>query len=126
MQVKSKAPTYLYDQENISSLVNVPEMPVFGDLALLGITESELDQQCDDLFEDTPIKFYPRKGNKIDENISFYIIQYDILIPIQHIKGDLYLIGSERKNIKQNVNNDNLMVKVGGGYVKFEDHIQKF
>ena len=102
------------------------EQPAFGDLALLGITENELDEQCDDLFGDTPIKFVPRKGNQIDEKIKFYINELLITIPIVHIKGDLFLVGSERLNFKQNTNNDSLMVRVGGGYVKFDEHIMKF
>ena len=47
----------------------------------------------------------------------------DIKFPIVLIKDDLYLIGSERLNI--NMTNDSLMVRVGGGYVKFEEHITK-
>lgn len=74
----------------------------------------------------TPIKFMPRKGNKIDEKIRFYIQELNITIPIDYIKGDLYLIGSDRLNIKQNSNNDSLMVRVGGGYVKFEEHFEKY
>lgn len=71
------------------------------------------------------MKFKPRKGNKIDEKIRFYIQELDIKFPIVLIKDDLYLIGSERLNIKQNMHNDSLMVRVGGGYVKFEEHVLK-
>jgi hypothetical protein len=28
-----------------------------------GFTDEEIDQQCDELFRDTPIRFRPRKGN---------------------------------------------------------------
>jgi hypothetical protein len=75
------------------------------------------------LFSDVPIKFKARKGNKIEEKIKFYIEELDIKFPIVLIKDDLYLIGSERLNI--NMTNDSLMVRVGGGYVKFEEHITK-
>ena len=71
------------------------------------------------------MKFKARKGNKIDEKIKFYIQELMIKFPIVLIKDDLYLIGSERLNIKQNLNNDSLMVRVGGGYVKFEEHVFK-
>jgi len=84
-----------------------------------------LDKQCDDLFSDTPIKFKARKANKIEEKIKFYIQELEIKFPIVLIKDDLYLIGSERLTIKQNSNNDSLMVRVGGGYVKFEEHVLK-
>lgn len=127
IQVKSKAPLiedYLFRTD--LDQYNFDLAPAFGDLALLGITETELDQQCDDLFCDTPIKFIARKGNKIDEKVKFYIHELGITIPIAHIKGDLYLIGSDRLNIKQNTQNDNLMVRVGGGYVKFDEHMDKY
>ena len=35
----------------------------FENINQLGITESELDQQCDELFRDTPIVFEPRKDD---------------------------------------------------------------
>jgi hypothetical protein len=38
----------------------------FGDMDLLGLSEAELDQQCDDIFQDVPIKFKPRKGDALD------------------------------------------------------------
>ena len=41
----------------------------FGDEDLLGLSEAELDMQCDDLFSDTPIKFIPRKDNQLDAAI---------------------------------------------------------
>jgi len=50
----------------------------------------------------------------------------NITIPIDYIKGDLYLIGSDRLTIKQIANNDSLIVRVGGGYVKFEEHFEKY
>ena len=48
-------------------------MAAFGDPALLGISEEELDEQCDELFRETPIIFQARKGNKMDEMINLYI-----------------------------------------------------
>jgi hypothetical protein len=39
----------------------------------MGITEEELDQQCDDLFADTPIEFNPRKNDQIDQIIAKFI-----------------------------------------------------
>ena len=96
-----------------------------NELSILGITESELDKHCIDLFYQTPIRFKPRKGNKIDEKVNFYIQELDIKFPIEQIHDDLYLIGCERLNIKQNSNTESLLARVGGGYVKFEDHVLK-
>lgn len=42
----------------------------FGDEDLMGLSEAELDLQCDDLFADTPIKFRPRKDNALDAAIK--------------------------------------------------------
>lgn len=101
LKVKSKAPALMeesYTQHTYTTPVF--EQPMISELALLGITEYELDKQCDDLFTDTPIHFAPRKGNMIDSKIQFYINELGITIPIDYIKGDLYLIGSDRLNIK--------------------------
>jgi len=53
---------------------------------------------CDEIFATAPIKFRPRKGNALDERIAELIEEYDIRIPIVHIKDNLYLIGSNRLN----------------------------
>jgi len=37
------------------------DQPAFGDMDLMGISEAELDQQCDDLFLDIPVRFKARK-----------------------------------------------------------------
>lgn len=61
-----------------------------------GFTDEEIDQQCDELFRDTPIRFRPRKGNQVDQNIENIIQAYDVRIPIvQDTKNDkMYLIGT--------------------------------
>jgi len=106
LQVKSRMPVMkstpppMQSTTEYTTSVVTNEQPAFGDLALLGITEAELDEQCDDLFNDVPIKFVPRKNNKICEKIKFYIKELIITIPIVHIKSDLYLVGSERLNFK--------------------------
>lgn len=95
----------------------------FTELYQLGLTESELDQQCEDLFKETPIKFKPRKDNEMDEMIDFFIKSHEITIPILWIKDSLYLIGSSRLNVQ--LKNDQLILKVGGGYEKFDEYIPK-
>lgn len=61
------------------------EQPFYVELEKLGITELELDKQCDDLFQDIPIKFEVRKGNKMDEKINFYTQALNCKFPIVHI-----------------------------------------
>ena len=65
---------------------------------MLGISEEELDNQCDETFKDPPVVFLPRKGNKVDESIAQLIKELNITIPIVFIKAKLYLIGSQRAN----------------------------
>ena len=38
----------------------------FGDAELVGMTELELDHQCEELFKDTPIEFIARKNVALD------------------------------------------------------------
>lgn len=46
-----------------------------------------------------------------------------VTIPILHIRERLYLIGPNRMTC--DLKNDNLMVRVGGGYEKFIDYVPK-
>ena len=75
------------------------------------------------MFQEIPIKFKPRKGHEIDERLYQYTEELDITFPIVVIRNELYLVGSERLNIKLNANNNQLLVRVGGGYKNFEEHI---
>lgn len=90
---------------------------------MLGISEEELDEQCEELFKETPIMFTPRKNNRMDEMIAQYIEELDIRIPIIPIKDKLYLIGSNR--VSCSFKDDQLILRVGGGYEKFEDYVPK-
>ena len=72
------------------------QVAAFGDPDLLGISEEELDQQCDELFSQYPIRFEPRYGDPMDELIASSIYDNNFNIPIIWIKGKLYLIGSQR------------------------------
>lgn len=93
---------------------------------LLGITTDELEDQCNELFSDTPIPFVRSKEKKnelIDNLIQSCISMYNITIPIMHIKQKLYIIGSQRINL--DVKNDQLLCRVGGGYEKFHEYVPK-
>lgn len=89
-----------------------------------GFTDEEIDQQCDELFRDTPIRFKPRKGNQVDQNIENIIQAYDVRIPIvQDTKNDkMYLIGTQK--LPCNLRQDNVLVRVGGGSDKLDDYIK--
>lgn len=71
--------------------------------------EDEIDLHCDDLFQQAPIKFRARKGNRLDSGIKEIIDDYDVKIPIVHVKDNLYLIGSSRKLC--DIKGDNVMIR---------------
>jgi len=108
---------------NDNSLLPEQFGPDSSNIDLHGISEEELDQQCDELFGEAPIVFKPRKDNEIDQMIASYIQETNITIPIIWIKKDLYLIGSTRLSCE--LKRDSLMLRVGGGYEKFEEYITK-
>lgn len=93
----------------------------FGDEELMGLSEAELDLQCDDLFGDTPIKFKPRKDDALDAAIMEQIDLLGITIPVQHIKGKLYLIGSSKTTCE--LKGEQLLIRTGGGYERFDEYV---
>ena len=95
----------------------------FGELDLMGISEDEIDQQCDELFADTPIEFKPRSTNEIDQMISQLIEDLEITIPIVWIKMSQYLIGSSIFTLE--IRKDQLQMKVGTQWQNFEEHVTK-
>ena len=60
------------------------------------LTESELEEQCDELFKIAPIEFRPRKNNQIDELVANLIEDKDYVIPILNIQDNFYLVGSSK------------------------------
>ena len=118
MQIQSQHDGTILPAEHFGN-----ETAAYGDFDLLGISEEELDQQCDELFNEAPIEFKPRKDNEIDLMIVRYIREHSITIPIIWIKKDLYLIGSNRLSV--DLKRDTLMLRVGGGYEKFEEYVPK-
>jgi hypothetical protein len=85
------------------------------------MTEAELDRECDQLFEMKPIEFMPRKNNVLDMEINKLINEMNIRIPVMHIKDKLYLIGHKRLNAE--IRGNDVMLRIGGGYEKFSEHI---
>lgn len=62
----------------------------------IDISESELEDQCDELFRIAPIEFRPRKFNEIDQLIANMINEKDVVIPILNISDNFYLVGSSK------------------------------
>lgn len=50
-----------------------------------GISISEIDKQCQSLFEDTPIRFVPKSNSEIDMKIKEFIDNYNVTLPIVRI-----------------------------------------
>ena len=112
-------PVYL--DETDEDITITEQIAAFGDADLMGITEDEVDAQCDELFDTPPIKFKPRKNEVVDQLIQGYIKSLGIKVPVVWIKGNLYLIGSQRLNCELRA--DQLVVRVGGGYQLFEEYV---
>jgi len=86
-----------------------------------GISEDEIDYQCDQLFRTAPIRFKPRRGHPLDERIAQIIAEKEITIPVVHIKDNLYLIGSNRCTCE--LKQDNVIVRLGGGNERFDSYV---
>jgi len=86
-----------------------------------GISEDEIDYQCDQLFRTAPIRFKARRGHPLDERIAQIIAEKDITIPVVHIKDYLYLIGSNRCTCE--LKQDNVIVRLGGGNERFDSYV---
>lgn len=107
-----------YDQPFVSDSLEMPIM-MEDDLSSLGITEDEIDMQCDELFLQAPIEFKPKKNNEIDQILAKIIKDLNITIPIVNVKDSVYLVGSQRVNLIPK--RDSLVVKRGGGSQQFQE-----
>ena len=94
-----------------------------GEVDYNKLSEEQIDNACYELFKLRPIPFVPKKG-------EFYQLQKDIekrltamgsTIPMAYIQSSTYLVGSQRQIIQNH--GDQLIIKVGGGYFKFEEYI---
>jgi hypothetical protein len=76
-----------------------------------------------EMFGDAPLKFKPRPGQPVDDQIAQYIDEMNITIPIMWVKDTTYLIGCQRLicEIKRNC----LLLRVGGGYESFQEYVIK-
>jgi hypothetical protein len=109
------------DKSGISIVTNQESQ--FGELELMGISEKEIDQQCDELFADTPIEFKPRRSIEIDQIIAQMIDDLEITIPIIWIKMNQYLLGSTIFSFE--IRGEQLKIKVNNLWETFEDYVAK-
>lgn len=92
-----------------------------ADGEVFGITDSELDEQVDALFDEPPIAFIPRKSSAVDMAIHGAAEHYKLTIPIVHIKDKTYLVGTVR-NVCDIVDGK-LMISHNGITEAFEDYV---
>ena len=59
----------------------------------MGFTEEEIQEECDELFQEAPLDFEARRGNKLEEKMAQLIKERNIKIPVVLCKGSVYLIG---------------------------------
>jgi hypothetical protein len=69
-----------------------------GEVDINGLSENEIIMKCDELFRSNPIPFIPQKGEhyKFQKEIEIMINELYVTIPIIHVKGEVYLIGSSK------------------------------
>lgn len=97
-----------------------------ADGEVFGITDDELDAEIAKIFDEedeAPIEFVARKSNPIDMAIQGVIDEHDLRVPIVHIKGKMYLIGSLRDTVDFDSTTGELMVNHSGAMHNFEDFI---
>ena len=75
------------------------------------------------MFGTAPIKFVPKKGDKVDEEVASIIETFNITIPIVWIKQSLYLVGSSKITLEKK--GEYVTAQIGGGFEKFALYIQK-
>ena len=61
------------------------------------------------------------QGDEVDELIAQLLIQYPVNVPIRRLEPGYYLFGT--KKIYAKVMNNKLVVRVGGGYMSFQEFI---
>jgi hypothetical protein len=86
------------------------------------LTESDLDKVCDLYFSTIPVKFKARRGNKLEEMMVKLIKKENFTLPVIHVKNFLYLIGINRLTCE--LKHDQVMVRVGGGAMRFESYVK--
>jgi hypothetical protein len=94
-----------------------------ADMARLGMTQSDLNQRCNELFGFTqPIPF-KSSGNQLDVIINNLVEVHEIKIPIINIKDNKYLIGVNKKSCE--LKGNKVLIRVGGGYESLQDYVLK-
>ena len=63
------------------------------------------------------------KGDQVDEAMEILINRFNVNLPVIRIGNGKYLIGTEQKMVV--LKNSTCMVRVGGGFERMEEYIQR-
>jgi len=84
---------------------------------LMGMTEDDIDKQCIEYFTEAPMQFQPRDGIQVDEMLLMLIEEMHITIPIIHVKGNTYLVGTQKNQLE--VRRNCLLIRIDKGFESF-------
>jgi hypothetical protein len=70
------------------------------------------------------VKYQHVKDDPIDEMFAVFLNKSQINIPVQRISAGKYLFGTKQVHAK--IQNQNLLVRVGGGYMGVEQFINQY
>lgn len=87
--------------------------------------EKEPIQESPSLIPTSPLKFLPpnQKSDNIDSELSKVLEEIGVDIPIKKLGPGQYLVGNKKLNIK--ILTGFLVVRIGGGYMRFKEFIEK-
>ena len=78
---------------------------VSGQVDYSGVSEKQLNELSAQLFANgAPIPFYPRKDQKVDQEVKRIIDDMGVTIPIVWVKDSLYLVGSNKIHLEKKGN----------------------
>lgn len=89
-----------------------------GDFGCGALSEWEILDQSQQLFQAAPIPFKARKSSPVDLELKRMVDEMNITIPIVWIQGSLYLVGSIKLHL--HLKGEYVIAKIGGGFQKFE------
>ena len=97
---------------------------ILGDFEVKNVDELKIEEQCKVLFssnQGAPIKFVPRKNEKVDQEIKNIIKDMNITIPIIWVKKSMYLVGNKIISIEKK--GEYVTAHIGGGYSKLTEYL---
>lgn len=92
--------------------------------SFVGFDEQEITRLSNELFQEAPIEFNPRKNNKADELVSGILKTLNITVPVVPHHKSGYMFGTKHLTLDK-MNGDCLMTNIGGGYTRFDEYLKE-